>query len=50
MGKNNKSKRFIQHGVDAVEKHDERIPYHTTLAEAEQQKTKNVEQSSLGGI
>jgi hypothetical protein len=50
MGKRNKSKRFVQQGVDAVSKHDERIPYHTTYAEAEAQKMANVKNSSLGGI
>ncbi|MDX8361349.1 MULTISPECIES: hypothetical protein [Bacillaceae] len=50
MGKRNKSKRFVQQGVDAVEKHDERIPYHTTYAEAEErQKISNVKESSIGG-
>ena len=34
MGKRNKGKRFVQQGVDAVTKHAERIPYHTTYAEA----------------
>ncbi|CAG9609202.1 hypothetical protein [Pseudoneobacillus rhizosphaerae] len=50
MGKRNKSKRFVQQGVDAVSKHAERIPYHTTYAEAEAQKMANVKNSSLGGI
>jgi hypothetical protein len=50
MGKRNKSKRFVQQGVDAVSKHDERIPYHTTYAEAEAEKMANVKESSLGGI
>lgn len=50
MGKRNKSKRFVQQGVDAVSKHDDRIPYHTTYAEAEAQKMANVKESSLGGI
>jgi hypothetical protein len=50
MGKRNKSKRFVQQGVDTVSKHDERIPYHMTYAEAEAQKMANVRESSLGGI
>lgn len=50
MGKRNKSKRFVQQGVDTVSKHDERIPYHMTYAEAEAQKLANVKESSLGGI
>ncbi|MEH7113042.1 hypothetical protein V7124_11755 [Neobacillus niacini] len=50
MGKRNKSKRFVQQGVDTVSKHAERIPYHLTYAEAEAQKMANVRDSSLGGI
>lgn len=50
MGKRNKSKRFVQQGKDTVSKHDERIPYHLTYAEAEAQKMANVHESSLGGI
>lgn len=50
MGKSNKSKRFVQQGVDSVSKHSQRIPYHTTYAEAEAQKMANVRESSLGGI
>ena len=50
MGKRNKSKRFVQQGVDTVSKHDARIPYHMTYAEAEAQKMANVHESSLGGI
>ena len=37
MGRSNKSKRFIQQGKDSVARHAEKIPYHSTLAEAEQQ-------------
>ncbi len=50
MGKSNKSKRFVQQGAGTVSKHDERIPYHTTYAEAEAQKMANVRESSYGGI
>ena len=47
----NKSKRFVQQGKNAVSKHDERIPYHLTYAEAEAKKlSSNVEDSSLGGM
>lgn len=47
----NKSKRFVQQGKVAVEKHDERIPYHLTYAEAEANKlSSKAEDSSLGGI
>ncbi|OIU72529.1 hypothetical protein BHE18_07880 [Rossellomorea aquimaris] len=47
----NKSKRFVQQGKVAVAKHDERIPYHLTYAEAEANKlSSKVEDSSLGGI
>jgi hypothetical protein len=48
--RSNKSKRFVQQGKIAVSKHDDRIPYHTTLAEAEAKKLENVKESSLGGI
>jgi hypothetical protein len=50
MGKRNKSKRFVQQGVDTVSKHAERIPYHMTYAEAEAYKMANVKESSLGGL
>jgi hypothetical protein len=50
MGKSNKSKRFVQQGADSVSQHSQRIPYHTTYAEAEAQKMANVRESSLGGI
>jgi hypothetical protein len=50
MGKRNKSKRFVQKSANSVSKHDERIPYHMTYSEAEAQKLKNVNESSLGGI
>lgn len=50
MGKRNKSNRFVQQGKDTVNKHDERIPYHLTYAEAEAQKMANVHESSLGGV
>ncbi|WP_180955505.1 MULTISPECIES: hypothetical protein [Bacillus] len=50
MGKHNKSKRFVQYAVDTVSKHDERIPFHTTYAEAEARKMANVKESSLGGV
>jgi hypothetical protein len=50
MGKRNKSKRFVQQGVDTVSKHAARIPYHMTYAEAEAYKMSNVKESSSGGI
>jgi hypothetical protein len=49
MGKRNKSKRFVQQGVDTVSKHAERIPYHMTYAEAEAYKMANDKESVLGG-
>ncbi len=49
MGKRNKSKRFVQQGVDTVSKHAERIPYHMTYAEAEAYKMANAKESSPGG-
>jgi len=50
MGKRNKSKRFVQQGVDTVSKHAERIPYHMTYAEAEAFKMSNEKNSVLGGL
>ncbi len=44
-----KSKRFVKQGVDSVTKHDEKIPYHMTYAEAEERKAKTAEQLSIGG-
>lgn len=49
MGKSNKSKRFVKYGADAVQLHDQRIPYHMTLAEAEQLKAKQHTPASPGG-
>ncbi|WP_077617256.1 competence protein [Bacillus sinesaloumensis] len=46
----NKSKRFVHQGADAVQQHSQRFPYRSTLAEAEEKKERNVENSSLGGI
>ncbi|MBM7586499.1 hypothetical protein JOC86_003051 [Bacillus pakistanensis] len=48
--RSNKSRRFVQQGKIAVSKHDDRIPYHTTLAEAEAKKLEYVKESSLGGV
>ena len=39
MGRGNRSKRFVTQGAEAVQKHDERIPYHMTMAEAQQRQT-----------
>jgi hypothetical protein len=49
MGRSNKSKRFVQQSADAVQLHDQRIPYRMTMAEAEQLKAKNGLSSSYGG-
>ncbi len=48
--RSSKSRRFTQQGKIAVAQHDQRIPYHLTYAEAEEQKLAKVEESSLGGI
>ncbi len=50
MGKRSKSRRFVQQGKNTVTKHAERIPFHTTYAEAEEKQLANVRESSLGGI
>lgn len=51
MSKKSKSKRFYQQSADAIQRYHERIPYYTTLAEAEERQRKQEEQmeSSLGG-
>lgn len=36
MGKQSKSKRFIQQGKDSLKQHAARFPYRSTLEEAEQ--------------
>ncbi|MEW8986114.1 MAG: hypothetical protein AB2401_03765 [Bacillus sp. (in: firmicutes)] len=50
MGKRNKSRRFVSQGATTVMKHDERLPYHTTYAEAEARKMSNEHNSTIGGI
>jgi hypothetical protein len=50
MGKSSKSKRFVQQGKDSVSKHAERIPYHTTYAEAEEKKLQLMSEQSYGGF
>jgi len=52
MSKKSKSKRFTQQGADAIQRYNEKIPYYSTLAEAEQRQRKHENQvdSSLGGI
>jgi hypothetical protein len=50
MGKRNKSRRFVSQGATTVSKHADRIPYHTTYAEAEARKMSNVDNSPLGGL
>lgn len=37
MGKNSKSKRFVQHGKNSVEQHAQRFPYRSTMDEAEKE-------------
>ncbi|WLR51543.1 hypothetical protein LC040_01165 [Bacillus tianshenii] len=50
MSKRNKSKRFAQQSADAVKKHDERIPYYSTMEEAQQRKEKLIDETSLGSL
>lgn len=52
MSKKSKSKRFFQQSADSIQRHSERIPYYSTLAEAEerQRKQENAINSSLGGV
>lgn len=48
MGKKSRSKRFIQQGKDALDKHAERFPYRMTFAEAEVRKMANDENLDEG--
>jgi len=41
MGRSSKSKRFVKQGVNVVNKHAEKIPYHMTYLEAEVRKLRN---------
>lgn len=52
MSKKSKTKRFYQQSADSIQRHSERFPYVSTLAEAEQRQRKkdNVINSSLGGV
>ena len=52
MSKKSKSKRFSQQSSDAIQRYHEKIPYYSTLAEAEERQRKHDEQidTSLGGI
>lgn len=50
MGKRSRSKRFVQHGRDAIEKHAEQFPYRMTYAEAEARKMANEASSDKGGL
>ncbi|MDY0406192.1 hypothetical protein P5G51_013055 [Virgibacillus sp. 179-BFC.A HS] len=49
MSKNSKSKRFVQHGSDAVRKHAERFPYRSTFTEAER-KREEAADDTVGGF
>lgn len=52
MTKKSKSKRFFQQSADAMQRYHEKIPYYSTLAEAEEKQQKHESQvdSSLGGV
>ncbi|MEC2055007.1 hypothetical protein I6J18_09685 [Peribacillus psychrosaccharolyticus] len=50
MGKRNKSKRFVQQGKNAIAQHAERIPYHSTYAEAEEKQLQTMSEQSYGGF
>ncbi|WP_194841344.1 hypothetical protein [Salinibacillus xinjiangensis] len=49
MSKRSKSKRFVAEGVKAVQKHDERIPYHEKFDDAER-KREHADHQTLGGV
>jgi len=50
MGKSSKSKRFVQQGVDSLQKYSERFPYRSTLAEAEEKERNNRNETTHGGL
>lgn len=50
MGRSSKSRRFVQQGKDSVAKHAEKIPYHTTFAEAEKDRLRIMSEQSYGGF
>ncbi|GGJ95543.1 hypothetical protein GCM10007063_17520 [Lentibacillus kapialis] len=49
MGKNSKSRRFTQHSVDAVKKHDEVFPYKTRFSEVRRNQ-EDTDSQTLGGV
>ncbi|WP_198530509.1 hypothetical protein [Bacillus sp. LL01] len=49
MGRSSKSKRFVQQGKNSVQLHDQQIPYHLTMEQAER-KAHQADRNSLGGI
>lgn len=49
MAKNNKSKRFVQQGSDAVKKHDERFPYRERFSDVER-KREEADRHTVGGF
>lgn len=51
MSKKSKSKRFYQQSADAIQRYHERIPFYSTLAEAEEKERKHEQaiHTSLGG-
>lgn len=49
MGKSSKSKRFVQQGKDSVSRHAEKIPYHSTFAEAEQRQRQSISLTETNG-
>ena len=50
MGKSSKSKRFVQQGVDSLQKYSERFPYRSTLAEAEEKQRNKSNETTFGGL
>ncbi|MBY7143086.1 hypothetical protein KFZ56_08455 [Virgibacillus sp. NKC19-3] len=49
MGKQSKSKRFSQHNVDSVRKHDERFPYRARFSDVERKRTE-ADNHTVGGF
>lgn len=49
MGKSSKSKRFVQQGKDSVALHAQKIPYHSTLEDAEQRQLQSMMNTENNG-
>jgi len=48
LSKKSKSKRFVQQGKDAVQKHSERFPYRERYSDVEERKNEEVDNNTGG--